>query len=301
VGSKFHFDILLAEGKDPEAEVTLPSKDLAGKRVLVVDDNQTHLRILGETLERWGMRTVLAPGGKAALELAAQAREASEPFALVLTDAAMPDMDGFRLIEALRGQQHREATIMMLTAGGRDGESSRANKMAVANCLTKPISLEDLQMAVLRALSEAPEPVAPAVIAATNTLTANPLKILLAEDNPVNQKLAKRMLEKRGHSVEIARNGVQALSRIQQDTFDLVLSDIQMPEMDGFEMVAAIREREKHTGGHIPVIAMTALAMKGDRERCLQMGMDDYVSKPMQADELFEKIEKYAPVMSEGA
>jgi CheY-like chemotaxis protein len=164
--------------------------------------------------------------------------------------------------------------------------------------LLKPISVQDLRNALLRALASAAGRTAPSALAAPAapaTIAALGLRILLAEDNPVNQKIAVRMLEKRGHTVEVVSNGLEALARLEQTSFDLLLTDMQMPGMDGFELTAAIRAGEGKTGAHLPIVAMTALAMKGDQERCLAAGMDGYISKPMRANELFEVVERFLP------
>jgi CheY-like chemotaxis protein len=193
--------------------------------------------------------------------------------------------------------------MLMLSSCDKNGDVARARKLDLAGYLTKPVSPDDLQSAILRAFSVvasaadhsgSPGPSRPAAKSAA----ARPLRVLLAEDNLVNQVLAVRMLSKRGHSVEVVGNGREALGRLAAEPFDLLLTDMQMPEMDGFETAAAIREQEHQTGRHLPIIAMTAMAMKGDRERCLQVGMDGYVSKPMQQAELIEAIERFSPLSS---
>jgi CheY-like chemotaxis protein len=190
--------------------------------------------------------------------------------------------------------------MLMLTSGDQHGKAARVHKLALAACLTKPVSSEDLCNAIRRAFSAAPgasHPGPPGAIPPTaKTTAAKPLRILLAEDNRVNQIVAIRLLTKHGHSVEVAGNGREALGRLAQEPFDLLLTDMQMPEVDGFETAATIREQERRTGRRLPIIAMTAMAMKGDRERCLQVGMDGYVSKPMQPSELFEAIERVCGV-----
>ncbi|MGA2118733.1 MAG: response regulator [Bryobacteraceae bacterium] len=303
-GSEFHFTARFEAGKEIETRAPALLRELTGKQVLIVDDNATNRRVLGDTLEYWGMRPVLAGGGAEALDLARRGQERGRPFPLVLTDANMPDMNGFQLIEALRRHQCCPgAAMLMLSSCDKNGDVARARKLDLAGYLTKPVSPDDLQSAILRAFSVvasaadhsgSPGPSRPAAKSAA----ARPLRVLLAEDNLVNQVLAVRMLSKRGHSVEVVGNGREALGRLAAEPFDLLLTDMQMPEMDGFETAAAIREQEHQTGRHLPIIAMTAMAMKGDRERCLQVGMDGYVSKPMQQAELIEAIERFSPLSS---
>jgi len=301
IGSEFHFIAHFQPGKEIEAQEPAQVHELVGRRVLVVDDNSTNRRVLGGILKHWGMQAALAQSGKEAIEMARRAQDEGRPFSLVLTDANMPEMDGFQLIEALeRLRCCPGAVMLMLTSSDKNGDVSRARKLALAACLTKPISSDDLRNAILRALPGAsgagasagsPQASRPSVKARA----AQPLRILLAEDNQVNQIFATRILGRRGHSVAVVSNGREVLGRLESETFDLLLTDMQMPEMDGFETAATIRNRERQTGRHLPIIAMTAMAMKGDRERCLQVGMDGYVSKPMQPAELFEAVERYSP------
>jgi signal transduction histidine kinase/ligand-binding sensor domain-containing protein/CheY-like chemotaxis protein len=296
-GSEFHFTARFEPGRKIETHEPAPLGELAGKRVLVVDDNATNRRVLGDTLKLLGMLPVVAHSGKEALESARGARAEGQPFSLVLTDGNMPEMDGFQLIESLRFHQCCPgASMLMLTSGDKNGDAARARKLELTACLTKPFSSDDLRNAILRAFSGVPGAAArhgspSAFRPNAQTVTAKPLRILLAEDNKVNQMVAVRILGKRGHSVEVVENGREVLDRLAREPFDVLLTDIQMPEMDGFETAAAIRSQEQKTGQHLPIIAMTAMAMKGDRERCLQVGMDGYVSKPMQPSELFEAIE----------
>ncbi|MGH9455713.1 MAG: response regulator, partial [Terriglobia bacterium] len=267
-------------------------------RVLIVDDNATNLRILAETVARWGMRPSTAADGPEALRMLEQAEESGEPFKLILTDAQMPEMDGFTLAE--RVKQHKRlarSAVIMLTSSGQRGDAARCRRAGVAAYLTKPTRQSEVREAILRALGQvsraAPATNAPLITrhSLRDGASPSPLRILLAEDNPVNQHLAQRLLEKRRHAVTLANNGREALAVLALQTFDVVLMDVQMPEMDGFEATAAIREMEKKTGEHLPIIAMTAHAMKGDEERCLQAGMDSYVAKPIQAQQLFLAIE----------
>jgi len=207
----------------------------------------------------------------------------------------MPEMDGFTLLECLRQQPElTSAVVMMLSSGDRQGDATRCRKLGVARHLIKPIKPSDLLDAILTALAGAAADQRRQDGASAAGPASAPLRILLAEVNPVNQKLAVRLLEKRGHQVVVASNGREAVRAVEEQVFDLVLMDVQMPEMSGLEAATAIREREKETGGLIPIIALTAHAMKGDREECMAAGMNDYLSKPIQPQELYEAIARLA-------
>jgi two-component system sensor histidine kinase/response regulator len=261
----------------------------------VVDDNATNRQILEEVLSRWKMRPTMASGGSAALALLEQAEAAGTLFPLVLLDLHMPDIDGFAVAERIKASPAlARAAVLMLTSNGRPGDVDRCRELGIAAHLLKPVTQGELLEAVVRALdlslerADAREPAA----GEAGPEKRRPLRILLAEDNLVNQRVAVRLLEKRGHAVVIAADGNQALAALERETFDMVFMDVQMPEMGGFEATAEIRARERQTGRHIPVVAMTAHAMKGDRERCLEAGMDDYISKPIQADELIRVTDR---------
>jgi PAS domain S-box-containing protein len=296
-GSTFHFTITAKPGRSavlPDAR--MDTARLQGLRVLVVDDNPTNCQALELMLSHWGMRVTLTRDGQEALEVLEQALAANEPFALIIADARMPGLDGFGLAERIKARpQLATATIMLLTSSGQRGDAARCRELGVAAYLIKPVAQSELLEAILRVLGAQPE-AARASLVTRHLLreTRRTLRILLAEDNPVNQKLAVRLIEKQGHSVTVAANGREALAALDREPFDLVLMDVQMPEMDGFEATAAIRQREKQRGGHVPIIAMTAHAMKGDRELCLAAGMDDYLSKPIRAEELAQMIREYA-------
>ena len=271
---------------------------LRGVKVLVVDDNRTNRRILEGMLKRWEMKSRSVEGGEEALAQLSAAREAGEPYALILTDMHMPKMDGFALVERIRQRPELStATIMMLTSAGHRGDAARCQELGVAAYLLKPIRQSELREAIARVLGAREQEGAIPLITRFSLQDARDptsvLRVLLAEDNPVNQLLASRLLEKRGHRVVVAANGREALAALEKESYDLVLMDIQMPEMDGLEATAAIREKEKGSGIHQPVIAMTAHAMKGDRERCLAGGMDGYLSKPIRLQELDELLEAY--------
>lgn len=285
------------------ASVTAPAEppgevSLEGVRVLVVDDNSTNRRILADTLARWGMKVGKAGNGADAIEALEAADMAGQPYDMMLTDAEMPAMDGFALAERVKqNPKLARSTLMMLASSGQRDSAARCREAGLAGYMTKPVRQAELRQALIRALGHSPRkepPLAtPPPLAAK--LSSRPLNILLAEDNPVNQKLALRMLEKRGHSVALAANGRIALAMLEKQPFDLVLMDVQMPEMDGLEATSSIRESEKSTGSHMPIIAMTAHAMKGDEERCLDAGMDSYVAKPIQAESLFLAVEAVCP------
>jgi len=299
-GSQFHFIVKIsgADGKEIKIGTTAPPELLRDVRVLVVDDNATNRRILEGMLLRWQMKPTSVGGGNAALTELAAAREGGQPYQLILTDMNMPDMDGFELVEAIRRKPELSAaTIMMLTSSGHRGDAARCQELGVSAYLLKPIRLSELREAIARVLGARPhDGVIPLITRFSVKDEREPgtsLKILLAEDNAVNQRLAVRLLEKRGHRVVVAGTGVEALHALEKEVFDLVFMDVQMPEMDGLEATAAIRAKEGATGGHQQVVALTAHAMKGDREKCIAGGMDDYLSKPIRPVELDQVLERF--------
>jgi PAS domain S-box-containing protein len=293
-GSTFHFTARFGISKGARPPTSLEKPQLQGLRVLVVDDNLTNRRILEGLLAGWGTKPTLAEDGPGALRILASAWEANEPFTLVLTDATMPEMDGFELAEEIRkNPRFSGITILMLTSAGQRGDAARCRALGLEGYLTKPVSQSELLDAVLRVAGSKRLTAKPTLVTRHSLREERrPLSILLAEDNAVNQLLASRLLEKHGHRVVTASTGRAVLERLEKETFDLILMDIQMPEMDGFEATAAIRKAEESTGKHLPIIAMTAHAMEGDRERCLAAGMDGYVSKPIQAKDLIDAIDK---------
>ena len=299
VGTTFHFtaDLTLSTSS-PAVETQVDPADLRGLTVLVVDDNFTNRRILEQVLTNWQMRPTAVDGGPAALAALKQAENAGDPFSLVLLDFHMPGMDGFSVAEHIRQDSDLASTpIIMMTSSTQHGIADRVQRLALAGYLQKPVSQSDLLTAVQAFVcNSANAPKAPVSIANDEQAPGHRrLRILLAEDNHINQQLAVRMLEKRGHSVIIAANGRQAVTAHQRGAFDLILMDVQMPEMNGFEATAAIRQNEKATKERIPIVAMTARALKGDREECIAAGMDGYVSKPMRAEALFETIGSIVP------
>jgi two-component system, sensor histidine kinase and response regulator len=299
VGSTFHFTAHFGLAEGPVGPVHR-AEDLEGMPVLVVDDNATNRRILEEMLSNWRMRPTVVATGPAALAELERAWAAQEPYPLLLLDALMPEMDGYTLAELVK--QHpcvSDTTLLMLSSA--EGSAARARELSIAACLMKPIKQSELFDAIRGALGAARGPEGAAPEEAPAVVPRRRLRVLLAEDNAVNQKLMVRLLEKWGHQVAVAVNGQEALAAVAKEHFDLVLMDVQMPEVGGFEATAAIRAREKETGGRLPVVAMTAHAMKGDRERCLAAGMDDYLPKPIQAHELLAVIERAVPPAPAGA
>jgi CheY-like chemotaxis protein len=326
-GSTFHFTARLDKGTRQGRPAPATIVDMLGMRVLVVDDNATNLRILGETLTRWGMMACLAEDGASALRELLLAHEQGHPFAMVMTDAHMPGMDGYALAQRMkRDPRLADISIVMLTSAGEPGDAMRCRQLQVEAYLTKPIQQVQLQETLQKVMGWAKlgahgyAPLLKSQEALQQTMGRRPqgrvestteaqaarpqrtdeitgLRILVAEDNPVNQLLATRLLEKRNHQLVVVGNGLEALGALERHRdkgFDLILMDVQMPEMNGFEATRIIRERERKQGGHIPIIAMTAHAMKGDRERCVAAGMDGYVSKPIQVRELYAVIDEVA-------
>jgi CheY-like chemotaxis protein len=306
-GSTFHFTARLALSRGTSPSVaSLSVGRLCGLTALVVDDTATNRLILEETLRLWGMWPTAVDCGEAALAELKRAKTAGEPYPLVLLDAQMPGMDGFTVAGQIKREPDlAESTVMMLTSLGHQADAGRCRELGLAYYLVKPVKQSDLLRAVCSALVavrprvavpvEPSPPTAGAVTALAPT--TGRLRVLLAEDNAVNQLLAVRLLEKQGHSVTVACDGRQAVDVLSREPFDLALLDIQMPELDGFEVAAAVRAREKSTGKHLPLIALTAHAMQGDRERCLTAGMDGYVTKPIQMAHLTQVM---AEVLTSG-
>jgi two-component system, sensor histidine kinase and response regulator len=298
-GSTFHFTVNMALQKSNAAAASpIPAADLRGARALIVDDNVTNRRILQAILVYWDLRTTLAESGPSALQALRIASRTGKNYSFVLMDGTMPGMDGIETARLMRREFGAASPpIIMLTSAMGLGDASRHTDFGIAACLMKPIKQSDLLGAVAKVLNIGQEPEAEGknVVKEAVRRKEGPMKLLLAEDNRVNQVLAARMLEKRGHTVVIAKNGREALAALEKEQFDIVLMDVQMPEMNGFEATAAIREQEKTTGKHIPILAMTAHAMKGDKEKCLDSGMDGYISKPINAKEFFEALDRLAP------
>jgi signal transduction histidine kinase/CheY-like chemotaxis protein len=294
VGSTFHVSVCVGVGDAPRA-IPQPPADLTGIPALIVDDNPANRRILTDVLARWRMEPHAVDGGASALAALEAASREGRPFSLVLLDANMPGMDGFAVAEAVRTRPSvAGATIMMLTSSGEFGDQSRCRDLGIAAYLVKPIRNGELRQAIARALAgqaAAPDP-APASTRPAASAPVRPVRVLLAEDNPVNQRVAVELLTARGHHVTLVGNGRAAVEAVEQEQFDVVLMDIQMPEMGGLEATEAIRVREASTGGHVRIVAMTAHALMGDRERCLAAGMDDYLAKPVDRQQLFDAVEQ---------
>jgi signal transduction histidine kinase/CheY-like chemotaxis protein len=300
-GSVFHFTAEFAPNCDSKViRRRVPVTGLDDLPVLIVDDNATNRRILTIMVNNWRMRPTTVAGADEALAAMRAACDSGQPFALVLLDAMMPDVDGFMLAEQIQQRaEFASATIMMLSSGDQLRDAERCRALGVSQYLVKPVQQSELLNAILvaldgfkahdscRAADTEPPP--------DQASTSAGLRILLAEDNAVNQAVAMRFLKMRGHDVVVANNGSEALSALETESFDLVFMDVQMPEMDGLEATALIRQREKPTGRHMPIVAMTAHAMKGDREMCLETGMDDYIAKPIESSDLDRVLARYRP------
>ena len=290
-GSQFHFTVRMAaaDAKPQRVDPLASPEVLRRIKTLIVDDNQTNRRILEGMLTRWGIRSTSVSSGEAALSELQVACPPEECYTLILTDMQMPNMDGFTLVEKIRAlAKYAHTDIILLTSAAYVAENSRYEPLHFAACLLKPIrqfELRDAIAATLQTRMEEPTlEVAPLSFPAIPETTG--LRVLLAEDNPVNQKLVVRLLEKRGHAIVVATNGQEALDFLDRASFDLVLMDVQMPVMDGIEATLMIRKLEEGTMHHQQIVALTAHAMKGDRELCMTAGMDGYLAKPVRPQEL---------------
>jgi signal transduction histidine kinase/DNA-binding response OmpR family regulator len=301
-GSRFQFTVSVgAVSGEVEESLQLGDLSLEEISVLVVDDNLTNRRILEEMLRGWGMRPETAAGAREALDLFRLRTEWGKPFEIVITDLHMPEMDGFGLVEELRRSSTGVRPVLMLTSGEHRGDLERSRELGIAAYLTKPVRRGELRSAVSTAIGkgrqsgEHVKPVEPAEPRPSRQGApgGRSLLILLAEDNLTNQLVACGILEQAGHTVKVANNGSEVAPLLAAHSFDLVLMDIQMPVMDGFQATAALRETEKQTGAHMPVIAMTAHALSGYREKCLAAGMDGYVTKPVRLGLLLEALAPY--------
>jgi CheY-like chemotaxis protein len=262
--------------------------------VLIVDDNFTNRQVLAGIVTQWGMRPTAVEGGRAALLALQAARDAGRPFPLVLLDCQMPEIDGFALAQQI--QDHPElvrTTIMMLTSADQLGDAMLCRKLGISAYLVKPVRQSELLDLICRSLQQGSQQDQREARRPGNVprRASGPSRVLVAEDNFVNQTLARRLLEKRGYTVSVVGDGRAAVAALENESFDIVLMDVQMPVMDGFEATTAIRQREQLAGTHIPIVAMTAHAFKGDQERCLAIGMDAYLSKPIRQQELYATIE----------
>ena len=298
-GSNFHFNVRFK--LDPEAEDVMPLQpdfDVSGQRVLVVDDNPTHLQIIQELLESWKMSPINAVNAKEAQRLLSVSDSAAPAFKLAIIDADMPESDGFKLAIGINKQTSLELPIIMMLTHSSLRSHPDLRSIGVKATVTKPVRASDLLESIKTALGlgdSRPE-IRPEVLKPQMQFDKQALRILVVEDTPFNQKFIQRLLNRWGHQAMIVENGIKAVEAVTKQSFDIILMDVQMPKMDGFEATAEIRKLEARTGSHIPIIAMTAHAMKGDRERCLTAGMDNYISKPISSDALQNMIAELLPV-----
>ena len=291
-GSTFYCTIRLRRGTPETKRTDLVS--LRGIKVLVVDDHATNRRILEEILKSWAMEVELVESGSAAI---AALEAAAQPFDVVLMDLMMPEMDGLETVARIReNAAFAQVSVLLLSSADRAEYSARSRSLGIARSLIKPVKQSDLLEAIGAALEVAPPLDAyghasrRGEMPGDEPVAVESRHILLAEDGVINQQVAVRLLEERGHSVVVVNNGRAAVEQVAAQSFDVVLMDVQMPEMDGLEATAAIRQAEAPTGGHIPIVAMTAHAMKGDRDRFLAAGMDGYVAKPVRPHELYAAV-----------
>ncbi len=297
-GSKFQFELpLTIDHSQPNSQMIQTHVNIQGVRVLVVDDNATNRRILKDMLSNWGMQPTTSSGGKAAIQALSDAAEEDDSFQLIISDVNMPNMDGISMAkEILEKSLIESGSIIMLSSGLRPTDTKDLNALGISQLLLKPAKQSEIYDAIVSSLSASGMAVlAPALPAITNLATTSELQVLFAEDNIVNQKLAVGILQKLGHRVTVAGDGKEALDILQDKEFDLVLMDVQMPELDGLAATREIRRRESGTSNRVSVVAMTAHAMKGDRENCLDAGMDDYLSKPIRLKEMANKLAELFP------
>jgi len=292
-GSLFHFTARFGHaGTAQPSDARLSPPDLQGLPVLVVDDNATNRKILVENFKRWGMNAVAAGSGAQALKMVREADREGRAFQLILVDFQMPGMDGLELVRRMLSQTSPATPpIMMLSSVGWQVSSDQCEELGISVYLTKPVTAPTLFDAILRVLgSSSVVPADPASAPAPHPVPSTGLTILVVEDDSTNRILATNILRRNGYRVVIAKDGVEALEKVSLDSFDLILMDVQMPNMSGLEATAAIRKLEEASGLHTPILALTAHAMEGDRERCIEAGMDDYLSKPIHASHLLAKI-----------
>ncbi len=294
-GSKFHFTVVMALQRDITAAAAVGPTSLRGLRVLIVDDNANNRALLERMTLKWGMRPSTVQSPKEALLEIQKALSDGSPFDFVITDSAMPEMDGFELAEKIGEElpaENRPKTLL-LTSFGTRGDAAKCVQAGISAYLHKPVNEFELLDAVLHARRQVSTANGQQPLITQHSLRENKksLKILLAEDNKINQVLAQRLLEKWGHKVQVCNNGREAVEAAMSQDFDLILMDVQMPEMDGIQATSIIRRREEAVGKHVPIFAMTAYAMESDKEKCIAAGMDGYVSKPINTQELFQTIE----------
>ncbi|MBV9766827.1 MAG: response regulator [Acidobacteriaceae bacterium] len=301
-GSEFHFT--LEFGIVASHQLPTETANLEDLRVLVIDDHSANRRMLAKLLARWGARTVAAETEEQATRALRQGQDCGDPFSVVLMDAHSENANGFSLVDKIQqNQTFLGAIILMITSGEHLANAARLRELGITAYLTKPIRQHELRDALQRANGAPSRFTASLQNAASRTAisakqASRLLRVLIAEDNPINQQLTQRLLSNRGHTVILAGDGAEALTVLERERVDLALMDVQMPEMDGFQVTAAIRAKEKVRGGHLPIFAMTACVLKGDQEKCLAAGMDGYIPKPIRPDELFAMIESLAPAAS---
>jgi two-component system, sensor histidine kinase and response regulator len=292
-GSTFHFTVPFRLGNQVARRPLLPTGELTGLRVLVLDDNETNRRILEGYLGRMGMDTVTVSTGAEALEILDGSHRSGEPLDMIVTDVHMAEMDGFEVARRIRADSRfDDLVIVTITSAGRPGDGVLCEQLGISSYLLKPVTPTELRDAIQLTLAQDRRAPDEAQLVTRHTLREawESLRVLLAEDNEVNQRLATAILQRLGHVVTHAKSGREVLEHLEKDTFDLILMDIQMPEMGGVEATQRIRAREASEGGHLPIVAMTAHAMAGDRERFLAAGMDEYISKPISQERLREVV-----------
>jgi signal transduction histidine kinase/DNA-binding response OmpR family regulator/HPt (histidine-containing phosphotransfer) domain-containing protein len=295
-GSRFHFTASFLV--PPAAPALTPAHDFSGMRVLIVEDHPASREILQELCANWNMETTLAIDGPSGLQAMIDAHAARRSFQLVLVDSGLPGLSGFNFADEVRRRSElNTGLVLMLSSANCAQDFARCRELGIGNYVVKPVGQSELLNTILTATGTEPSEAQSSVIRKPQ-LPNRPLRILVAEDNPINLELASRLLEKMGHSVLTAGNGRQALAALEHARFDVILMDVQMPGMDGLEATRLLRQREQGTGGHIPVIALTAHAMKSDRERCLASGMDEYIAKPIRRQELIDALGRVMPAAS---
>ena len=295
-GSRFCFTVRLGASVPAGGRITDPGPALVGLRALIIDDNATNRRILSEQLACWGMVPIEAADGRIGVTMAHRAASGPDPISVVLLDTQMPGLDGFGVADLLRHDPELSGIpIIMLSSSDHEGAVERCRTLGIAVFLLKPVRKKELASALLDAVHlggtqlSVPERKAPAQCEYA-------LSVLVAEDNRINQRVITSALQSRGHAVTVVADGNEALTAYAERPYDLILMDVQMPKMDGIEACRRIRSQESEKGEHVPIIAMTACAMQGDEARCIDAGMDDYVSKPVSLRPLLEKIESLAGV-----
>ena len=295
-GSTFHFTARFGfSGEEATEALRIRDLDLGGIPVLILDENATNRLVLKEMTASWGLEPSEAKDEKEAFARIESAIDKGKPYQILLLGSRLSGVDGFEVAKSVRERLYGEdLKIILLTSMGKKGDAEECSKFGISAYLVKPVKQSDLLDAIMLALGHLTDEKPPLITRYTIEEARRRLRILVVEDTIVNQKVVSAMLEKRGHAVVITSNGREALESLEGASFDLILMDVQMPEMDGFEATRLIREKEQADGGHIPIVAMTAHAMKGDREKCLAARMDDYISKPIREGDLFSVIENLA-------